>query len=281
MPFMMFAIALGFMLGIGGNALAAKEVGQGNVAQARKVFSLIVVSAFLISAIFSSVAIFFPNFVLDILGVDDFLREVAHSYMMPIAFGLPLMVLSSVFQQFFMTEGKANIGATAAALGGIVSAGLNWLFLSQLGFGLASTAVATVIGSSIATLVGIGYFAFKKDGTLRFVKPTFDLKILTRASLNGFSEFIAMMSTAIVNTITNNIIMDVGGWEGLAAFAVIFATTGILANLAMGYVSGILPIISFNYGKGDNDRLQKTYSGSLRIIAVLSIISGNCNVAFS
>ena len=273
MPFMMFAISLGFMLGIGGNALAAKEVGKGNVTQARKVFSLIVVSAFLISAIFSSVTIFFPNVVLNILGVDDFLRDVAHAYMRPIAFGLPLIVLSSVFQQFFMTEGKASIGATAAALGGIVSAGLNWLFLSQLGFGLASTAVATVSGSSIATIVGILYFAFKKGGTLRFVKPTFDLKILTRSALNGFSEFIAMMSGAVVSTITNNIIMDVGGWEGLAAFAVIFATTGILSNLVMGYVPGILPIISFNYGKDDTERLQKTYSLSLKIIAVISIFS--------
>jgi len=172
-----------------------------------------------------------------------------------------------------MTEGKASIGATAAALGGIVSAGLNWLFLSHFGFGLASTAVATVIGSSIATLAGIAYFAFKKGGTLHFVKPTFDFEILKRSTLNGFSEFMAMISGAIVSTITNNIIMDVGGWEGLAAFAVIFATTGILSNLVMGYVSGILPIISFNYGKGDTENLSKTYSGSLRIIAALSIIA--------
>ena len=272
-PFITFALAIGFMLGVGGNAIAAKLFGENKENDARSVFTLISVISFVTSFFMSTISILFPDFVLNILGADEHLHYLAIQYITPLSLGLPVAVMSVIFQQFLMTEGKAHIGMLTFLIGGILNVVLNWLLIYQLDMGLQGAAIATMLGYSLSAIIGFLYFLFNKSGKIYFVKLKWNKKTIVDSSINGSSEFVTMMSTAIMSTFMNNIIMNVGGWQGVAAVGIIFGTMQILASLFIGYVSGIMPIISFNYGKGDTYRLKKTYSISLKIIASVSVIA--------
>ncbi|MCL1924645.1 MAG: MATE family efflux transporter [Defluviitaleaceae bacterium] len=276
-PFLTFALAIGFMLGVGGNALAGKKIGEGKLEEARNVFSLISLVTFIASVVMSSAAVFFPRFVLNVLGANDILFYTALEYMQPIAIALPIIVMSVVFQQFMMTIGKAHISTLVFLIGGLVSLGLNVVFLYILNLGIGFAALATSIGYAVPALVGFVYFIFNRKGSLYFVKPKFNIEILKRSSINGASEFVTMMSTSIMSTFMNNVVMEIGGWEGVAAIGIIFATMNILANIFIGYSSGIMPITSFNYGKDDAERLKKIFNLSLKIVGIISI----CAVALA
>jgi len=272
-PFLAFVMAIGFMLGVGGNALIAKKIGAGLEKEGRENFSLIVLVAFLVSVVIALMGILFPEYILGILGAYGFVFDMALEYMRPLLWFLPVIVLGMVFQQFLITAGKAHYSAITALVGGLTSAGLNYLFIHLMGMGLQGAAIATSIGYTLPAVVGLVYFTFKRNGNLYFVVPRLDFRALGRTCVNGASEMVTMLATSITAVMMNNILMDIEGPEAVTAAGIMFAGMGIFSALFIGYSSGVAPIISYNYGKGDTDNLKKAYSSSLRLIGIISVVS--------
>jgi len=274
-PFMSFVQAFGFMMGVGGNALVAKKIGEGRIRESRENFSLITLVSLIGAIIMATIAIIFPNFILNILGVDDYIRPMAMAYMQPMLYFLPAAVIGMVFQQFLITVGKAHYSAIMSFVCGILSAGLNYVFIRLLGIGIGGAAIATSIGWVLPAVVGLGYFTFKRSGTVYFALPKLDLRALGRSCINGASEMVVMLSVSITTILMNNVLMnlDSGGATAVGASAIMFGVMQIFAVLFLGYSSGVMPMISYNYGKGDTDNLKKLYSNSLRLIGILSVIA--------
>jgi len=271
MPYVMFVLAMGMMFGAGGNALVAKELGEGQLDSARKNFSLIVATSFVVTAVLSIVSLLFPDLVLRILGVNAEVYDFAREYMMPIAIFMPFMGAGIVFQQFLMTEGKAELGMIATILGGCVNMVLNWLLIYRLQMGLQGAAIATCVGYSIPAVFGLVFFTRNRTGLLYFVKPKLKVDVLIQSSLNGASEMVTMMAMSVTSIFLNNILMDIEGPMAVAASSIIFAMMGIISSAFTGYASGIVPLISFNHGKQEKERLKRIFHNSLWIISIMAL----------
>ena len=272
-PFLSFALAIGFMLGVGGNAMIAKKIGEGRDKEGRQNFSLIVLTALIIAITAMIIGLLFPDLILNILGVDDFVRQMTYDYLQPLLWFMPTTIFGVVFQQFLITVGKAHYSAITAFIGGVISAGLNYVFIYLLDMGIQGAALATSIGYTIPAVLGLVYFTFVRSGSLYFVMPRLDFRALGRTCINGASEMVTMLAASITAVLMNNILLDLGGAEAQAAAGIMFAGMGIFSALFMGYSSGVAPIISYNYGKGDTDNLKKSFSNSLRLIGVLSLLA--------
>jgi Na+-driven multidrug efflux pump len=107
------------------------------------------------------------------------------------------------------------------------------------------------------------------------VRPKWDFRALGRTAVNGASEMVTMLATTITAVLMNNILMglDGGGHMAVGAASIMFGGMGIFAALFLGYSSGVAPIISYNYGKGDKENLKTVFFNSLRLVGVLSIFS--------
>ena len=274
-PFISFVVAFGFMMGVGGNALVAKKIGEGHEKEGRENFSFITLVSFIVSLAITLVGILFPDFIMNILGVNEYVRDMAMEYMRPMLWFLPVAVLGMIFQQFLITVGKAHYSAIMALVGGFISAGLNYVFIYLMDMGLGGAAFATSVGFTLPAVVGLIYFTFKRSGMLYLVRPRSDFRALGRACVNGASEMVTMLAASITTVLMNNILMDIygGGPMAVGAAAIMFAGMGIFSSLFVGYSSGVAPIISYNYGKGDKDNLKKVYSNSLRLTGIISVIS--------
>jgi len=276
-PFMAFAMAVGFMLSIGGSALVAKKIGEGKIKQARADFTTLTLVTFIASTALSLFGLIFPDTLLNLLGVDALLRPFALQYLQPLAIILPFAMIGFFIQQFFITEGKPSLGFAVTAIGGAVNLSLNFLLIWHLGWELRGAALATGIGYSIPAIVGIVFFLKNRNGTLTFARPNWDLRMLGKASVNGASEMITMLAASVTSVVMNNILIRLVGYEGVAAVGIMMVGQMLLMSTFLGYASGVAPIISFNYGKKDTLRLQRLFKRSLGIIAAasgISIISG-------
>jgi Na+-driven multidrug efflux pump len=160
-------------------------------------------------------------------------------------------------------------------VGGVLSAGLNYVFIYLLDMGIGGAAIATSLGWVMPAVVGLVYFAFNRSGKLFLVRPKLDFGALGRSCVNGASEMVAMLSVSITTVLMNNILMylDDGGPTAVGASAIMFGGMQIFAALFMGYASGVAPIISYNYGKGDNVYLKRAFRNSLRLIGLLAIMA--------
>ena len=272
-PIIMTVIAISTMLSTGGNAIISKKMGERKENEARKDFSTIVFISIALSVIISILSFIFINPLLKFLGANDSIYNYCFSYAVISLIFLPATMFSVVFQTFFITIGKANLGLTFTIIGGISNVILDYVFIKVLNFGISGAAIATGIGYSIPGLLGLAYFIFNRKNSLYIVKTKiFNLKLLSETCINGSSEMVSSLSASIVTLLFNNILMKLIGVDGVAAVTVILYIQGLLVAVFMGYSMGCSPLISFNYGKKDNDRLHKIYKLSIIGIIVTSIL---------
>jgi len=270
-PMVTFVMAVGFMLATGGMALVSKQLGEGKGAEARANFSMLAVVTLAVSVVLSAVGIIFPNLVLSILGVDTQLHALAIEYMQPLLIVFPAAIVGFYLNQFFIAAGKPTLAMVASLVGGGVNIGLNFLLIAHLQMGLRGAALATGIGYTVPALIGAWYFARNRQGSLYFVKPTWNWGVLRKSATNGASEMVTMLAMSITAVVMNNILIRLAGYEGVAAAGIMFVGQGLLVGILMGYSSGIAPIISFNYGAKNRERLRQIFRLSLGIIAVASL----------
>lgn len=272
-PIIMTVIAISTMLSTGGNAIISKKMGERKENEARKDFSTIVFISIALSVIISILSFIFINPLLKFLGANDSIYNYCFNYAVISLIFLPATMFSVVFQTFFITIGKANLGLTFTIIGGISNVILDYVFIKVLNFGISGAAIATGIGYSIPGLLGLAYFIFNRKNSLYIVKTKiFNLKLLSETCINGSSEMVSSLSASIVTLLFNNILMKLIGVDGVAAVTVILYIQGLLVAVFMGYSMGCSPLISFNYGKKDNDRLHKIYKLSIIGILVVSIL---------
>jgi len=106
-----------------------------------------------------------------------------------------------------------------------------------------------------------------------FVWPKFRLFVVTRSAINGLSERVMMLATAIIQLILNNLLMDLDGAMAVAAIGIILAASGMAMCVFVGYSASIAPIVSYNYGKDDEGNLRKLFSYSMVIVVALGVLS--------
>ena len=270
-PFLMITIAIGTMIGMGGNALVAKKLGEGKKEEARENFTLLLLMATIISIIMSSAGLLFKEPILRMLGANDALFPLADAYATPLFIIIPFALLGMLFQMFFVSEGKPGYGMAFSIIGGIINIVLDYVLIKTLNMGIQGAAIATGIGYAFPSVIGLIYFTLHRNGNLYFVKPKLDWSVIVKASGNGMSEMVTMLSTSVVTIAMNNIMIRLAGTDGVSAITIILYAQSLLSSIYMGYATGISPIISFNYGKDDTDNLKKIHKISLQIIAIMSI----------
>jgi len=139
--------------------------------------------------------------------------------------------------------------------------------------GVFGLALSTGVGYAIPAVVGLLYFVFNRKGTLYFTRPSMDFKAVGRSSLNGVGEMLGMLAFTVTTIVKNNVLTEVAGVEAVAAAAIILGLQGLLGAFYFGYVQGVAPLISYNYGKQNHYRTKKLFKKSLLIMGVLSVVT--------
>ena len=268
-PIIITTIAFATMLGSGGNAIIAKKIGEGKVKEARENFSTIVWTTFFIAVIFCILCFVFLNPILRFLGANSDILGFCRDYAIFTLIFLPFTMFGIVFQTFFITEGKAHYSLIFTIIGGISNIILDYVFIKIVGMGIIGAAIATGIGYTIPGLFGLLYFSFNRKGALYLTKPKFNSKLLISTCTNGSSEMVSTISAAVVTLLLNNVLMRMIGVDGVAAVTVVLYVQDLLNAVFMGYSIGVAPLISFNYGKNEPERLHKIFSISIKSIFIL------------
>lgn len=270
-PVLNLVIAVGVMFATGGSALIAKKLGEKKELEAREDFSLIV----LVSAILGIVIMIIGNLgmepILKALGATDVLLPNCRAYLSVLLYFSPACILQLLFQNFFVTAGKPQLGLLLTISGGFANVILDYLLMGPLNMGVTGAALATGMGQLIPTIAGLIYFTFHK-GSLRFVKPHFRVHTITKSCSNGSSEMVTNISTAIVTYLFNIVMLKFLGEDGVAAITIVLYGQFLFNAMYMGFSMGVAPVISYNYGRGNLPLLQRLFRICTGFVSVSSLI---------
>lgn len=273
MPFLMILATVGFMFGTGGTAIVAKVLGEGNKKKANSLFSLFVYTSFILGIIISILGIIFIRPVSQMLGAEGEILGHCIIYGRIILAALPLYVLQLLFQSFFVTAEKPQLGLIVTVSSGVTNMVLDAVLVIMLPvqYKLIGAAVATAMSQVAGGIIPLFYFFRKNDSILRLGHADFDFKAIINACINGSSEFMSNVSMSVVSMLYNMQLLKYTGENGVAAYGVMMYVSLIFSGAFIGYSIGTAPVTGYHYGAKNHNELKGILKKSLIITGVMSV----------
>lgn len=272
MPLLMGLSALGFMIGTGGSAIVSKALGEGKRELANQYFSMLVYVSIIGGIILAVTGMFFLRPAAILLGATGELTDLCVLYGRILLVSLTAFLLQNVFQSFFVTAEKPQLGLKVTIIAGVTNIVLDYLFIAVFRWGITGAAVATAISETVGGLFPILYFSRKNESLLRLVKACPDIRTLGKACANGSSELMTNLSMSIVNSLYNLQLISIAGENGVAAYGTIMYVNFIFVAIFLGYSIGSAPIIGYHFGAGNHGELKNLLRMSLSIVGICGVI---------
>lgn len=273
LPFLMVIATVGFMFGTGGSALVAKSFGEGEPERANRNFSLFVYVSFALGAVLSVLGIVFIRPISVRLGAEGALLDNCVVYARIILAALPFYVLQLLFQSFFVTAEKPQLGLAVTVSAGLTNMVLDAVLVISLPqqYKLAGAALATALSQVVGGTVPLFYFARKNSSILRLGRTSFDGRAILKACTNGSSEFMSNVSMNIVGMLYNTQLLKFAGENGVAAYGVMMYVSMIFSAAFIGYSIGTAPVVGYHDGARNFPELKSLLRKSLVVIGVFGV----------
>ena len=140
--------------------------------------------------------------------------------------------------------------------------------------GMSTAAIATIIARSISTIWILYYFT-KGKSILKIKKSNMKLKkeVVISIITIGMVPFCIQIAQGFVQLISNNALKTYGGDNAIAAMAIISSISMIFMMPVFGINQGSQPIIGFNYGAKNYERVKETVKYGV-IVATIILMLG-------
>ena len=275
LPILYFYLGTGLCIGVGGSVISGRMLGANERKKSSEVFSQTVVAALIICVAISVIVFLLFTPILKILRADGNLSFYFTEYYRIMLFTYPLMVIGTIFGMFIRVDGKPQICMLVSLAGCILNGALDFFLVDIMRFGIQGSAVASLIVQLLTVLVQMFYFISRKTG-IGFRKFSFDREINKEMILNGSSEFIGEMASAISMFMFNYVLMKYVGAEGVAAFTILGFVVYGYSMICIGFGQGISPLVSRCWGAKEKETaydFRKTTNKMLFMIGLIIAIA--------
>ncbi|MCC3865206.1 MATE family efflux transporter [Terrisporobacter petrolearius] len=269
--YMQIVMAYALVIGVGAQSIIGINLGKGENEKAQNIFRTSLILLTLISTLVMVFGIFFSDKIAIFLGANEVLLEGASTYIKIISYFIVFVSLMFLFEMIVRTIGKSNISLVSMILAVLLNVVLDYLLINKLSLGIKGAAVATGISYASAFFINIIPF-LNKSTVVNLYKGKFDGSCLFPMVYNGSSEGISSLSNGLSMFLFNTALMKIAGESGIAAFSIINYIAQVGYMVLFGIADGVGPIISYNYGAENEERVNKTLKASIIVNLLIGII---------
>ena len=269
-------LVLGFCIGIacGFGVPIAKSFGAGNLPEMRNhifhamfltgVFAVVLTAVFYVSA---------PQ-LLRWFGASDATLPYALSYARIYILGSVFVLIVMAMNMFITTQGFAKISMLTTVIGAVINIVLDPIFIFVFNMGVRGAALATVLSQAVGA-VWILHFLTGNKTILRLKKANLrlDAKIIGPCLALGISTFVMLSTESILSISFTSSLSRYGGDLAVGAMTIITSTNQLIVMPLQGICQGGQPIISYNYGAKNNDRVKKAFFTQFKVCVIFTCIS--------
>lgn len=238
---------IGLMIGIGGATRFSILKSQHKNEQAESVFSGSLKLGSMIGLMLILVGLFGSRTLSSVLGANADTLPLTQAYMATILSFAVFFILNNTMLAFVRNDNNPRLAMTAMLVGSFSNVILDYVFLFPLGMGMFGAAFATSLSPIISLGVLSTHFAAKRR------KPAFLKHKMTRPAVLdiltlGSATFITEVSSAVVLTTFNLLILGLEGNRGVAAYGIVANLAFVAVAIFTGLGQGVQPLISKYYG---------------------------------
>lgn len=278
-PILIITQAFAWWLGDGTAAYLSICQGKKDMENAHKCVGSALTVTFLISIVLLVVSYLFRVPILRLFRASDQTIDMATDYFVIVLAFFPAYMLMNMMNAVIRADGSPAISMLSMTVGAVVNIILDPIFIFLLHWGMKGAAWATVIGQSMSFIICVIYFFKTKTFHLTIKSFLPDFKVLANAVKLGLSSFITQMSIVVISLVCNIMLYEYGlrsiyGADiPISAISIETKVFTIVINIVVGIVLGSQPILGYNYGAKNFDRVKKTYLTILGATLAVGILS--------
>ncbi len=272
MPIIMIVSAFAALVASGGAPRASIFLGKGDMKSAERTLGACFILQLIISAVLTTVLLIWNKDFLLAFGASENTIGYATDYMKIYAVGTIFVQLTLGMNAFVTAQGFTKISMLSVAIGAITNIILDPVFIYAFGMGVKGAALATVISQAISCLWLLTFLCGKK-AILRLRAENFNLKpsiILPSVAL-GIASFVMQSSESVISVCFNSSLLGYGGDVAVGAMTILTSVMQFAMLPMQGFAQGAQPILSYNYGAKNGERVKSTFKLLLAVSLTYSV----------
>ena len=258
-PLMNLVIAFCNLVGIGGATISSIFLGQRDTVRATETLHNVVWLCLISSVCFGGLSFIFLDKILLFFGASHDTLPYAREFMQVILVGTPVAYLFIGLNNVMRSTGYPTKAMLSSLISVIANVILAPIFIFVLDWGIRGAALATLVSQMIG-LVWVLLHFFNKNSFVHFDNRYSRLKrsIVERIFSIGLSPFLMNACSCFVVIIINRSFIEYGGDLAVGAYGITNRVLMLFAMVAMGITQGMQPIIGYNYGARQRERVHRT-----------------------
>ncbi len=281
MPLIMIVSAFAAFVGYGGAPRASIFMGQQDTDSAEKTLGNCFLVQILISVVLTAVLLIWNRDFLMAFGASENTVEYGVSYMNLYALGTIFVQITLGMNAFITAQGFAKTGMLSVLIGAVANIVLDPIFIFGFHMGVQGAALATVLSQAISC-AWVLLFLFGKKTFLK-IRPR-NMRLIPRIILPslalGLSSFVMQASESVISVCFNSSLLKYGGDTAVGAMTILTSVMQFAMLPLQGLGQGAQPIISYNYGAGNKNRVKSTFWLLLRCSLCYSVLLWLCVMLF-
>ena len=265
-PIITLISAFSAFVGAGGAPLAAIWLGKGDRKRAEKILGKGVTLLVFFTVILMAFFYAFQKPLLYLFGASDATIGYAVSYISIYLAGTIFVELALGLNAFIISQGQSRTAMMAVLLGAASNIILDPIFIFALGMGVKGAAYATVISQALSALWTVGFLISRKSSlTIKWQAMKPDFPVIGNVMALGISPFIMRATESLISIVLNNGLQKYGGDIYVGSLTIMQSVMQMYSAPLGGFTQGVQPIISYNFGAGNFDRVKKLYRSMITV----------------
>lgn len=273
-PIMIIIMAFGMLIGMGGSVKLSIFLGEKKTDKAEKVLGNVLLLVFFISILMGILGFAIKQPMLEAFGATETTMNYANDYLNIILYGLVFQMVGFSLNSLIRSEGNAKIAMYSMLIAAGINIPLDWLFIMKFGWGVKGAAWATIISMSVLALWVLIHFRSKRCVVpLKWSRIKYDPFIVKSIIAIGMAPFLMQIANSFVQGVYNTQLIKYGGDLAVGAFGIIMSVVILIVMSIIALNMASQPIIGYNYGARNIERVKQTLRYGMIAATVLAVIS--------
>lgn len=273
MPLIMIVSAFAAFVGFGGAPRASIYMGKGEHEAAEKTLGNCFAVQIAVSVLLTAALLLWNRDFLLTFGASENTIEYGVSYMNIYALGTIFVQLTLGMNTFITAQGFAKTGMLSVMIGAVANIVLDPVFIFGFGMGVRGAALATILSQAFSCIWVLLFLTGKKTYLrIRLKNMRLEASIILPSLALGLSTFIMQASESVISVCFNSSLLKYGGDIAVGAMTILTSVMQFAMLPLQGLGQGAQPIISYNYGAGNAERVKAAFKLLLKSSLVYSTI---------
>lgn len=259
-PVIILISAFAALVGAGGAPQAAIYMGRKDIKHAEKILGNCIAALCIMAVVLGVFFYFVKEPLLMWFGASEQTIGYANSYLSIYLIGTISVQIALGLNMFITSQGFAKTGMLTVLIGAVLNIILDPIFIFGFGMGVQGAALATIISQTVSAAWVLSFLCGKKTVLkVRWENLRIDKEILLPVLALGASPFIMQSTECLVQLTYNSGMQTYGNDYYVGAMTILFSIMQMLFLPMSGLTQGAQPIISYNYGAGNMERVKKAF----------------------